>query len=126
MVDRGVRWLYLAGGWIFLALGAAGIVLPVLPTTPFVLLAAWCFSRGSTRLHRWLLDNRTFGPTIRAWEEHRVIPLRIKMLASAVMLLLVGSMLVGANAARPANIAAVLLVAVGLTFIWSKPSAPRH
>jgi len=56
-------------------------VVPVLPTTPFVLLAAACYLRASTRLHDRLLRSRTFGPTIVAWQEHRAIPPRAKALA---------------------------------------------
>ena len=58
-------------GILFVVLGAIGAVLPLLPTTPFVLVAAWCFARSSPRLHRWLLESRLFGPMLRDWEENR-------------------------------------------------------
>jgi len=54
-------------------LGAAGVLLPLLPTTPFLILAAYCFSRGSPKLHAWLVNHRIFGPPIRDWREHRAI-----------------------------------------------------
>lgn len=76
-----MRALFLALGTIFLGLAALGVVVPVLPTTPFVLLAAACYLRASTRLHKWLLASHTFGPTIAAWQEHRAIPPRAKALA---------------------------------------------
>jgi len=78
---RPVRAVFFVLGTVFLCLAALGIVVPVLPTTPFVLLAAACYLRSSTRLHDRLLRSRTFGPTILAWQEHRAIPPRAKALA---------------------------------------------
>ena len=76
-----VRWVYLLLGWIFFGLGVAGIVLPVVPATPFMLMALWGFSRSSPRLEAWLLAHRVFGASLRAWKAHRVIPLRGKLVA---------------------------------------------
>ena len=86
-VRRPVWWraLWLLAGLVALGLGIAGIFLPLLPTTPFVLLAAACFSRGSTRCERWLLNHRTFGPMVRDWRRHRAIPRRARWLAFAMM-----------------------------------------
>jgi hypothetical protein len=80
-----VRWVLTAAGFVSVSLGIAGIVLPVLPTTPFMLLAAACFARSSPRFHRWLLAHRTFGPIVREWERHRAIPYRTKLWAIALM-----------------------------------------
>ena len=77
--------LWRIAGALSLALGAIGIVVPVLPTTPFVLLAAFCFARGSPAVHRWLLANRMFGPMLRDWEAHRSIERRTKIWAIAMM-----------------------------------------
>ncbi len=117
-----VRWLFLLSGWACLALATVGIFLPVLPTTPFVLLAAWCFSKGSERLHQRLLANPTFGPSIRVWEEHRLIPLPIKILATSIMLTFTSFMMLGTAAPALAKISAAFLVTWGLIFIWTKPS----
>jgi len=76
--------LRLLGG-ACLALGVAGVVLPLLPTTPFLLVAAWCFARSAPGLERWLLEHRRLGPPVRAWREHRVVPLRAKLLAAALL-----------------------------------------
>lgn len=75
-VPRGMsgRWLFLAVGWTCVGLGSLGLVLPLLPTTPFLLLAAWAFGRSSPRWRRWLRHHRRFGSLMRAWEDHRVIP----------------------------------------------------
>lgn len=79
------RWLWLLAGALSLLLGVIGIVVPLLPTTPFVLLAAACFSRGSARWERWLLAHRLFGPMVRDWREHRAVPLRAKQFAIVMM-----------------------------------------
>jgi uncharacterized membrane protein YbaN (DUF454 family) len=80
-----VRVLLVLAGTVFVALGIAGAVLPVLPTTPFLLLAAACYARASTRFYNRLLNNRTFGPLIREWQRHRSIPYRTKLTAIGLM-----------------------------------------
>jgi uncharacterized membrane protein YbaN (DUF454 family) len=82
-----MRWLYLVLAYVALALGAIGVVVPGLPTTPFLLLAAWAASRGSERLHRWLYGNRYFGPPLRCWEEERAVPRRAKAVAVSLLLI---------------------------------------
>jgi len=80
-----MRITCLALGMGCVALGIAGIFLPLLPTTPFMLLAAACFARSSERFHDWLLNHRIFGTTVRAWQQHRSIPRRAKWLAILTM-----------------------------------------
>ncbi len=77
-------WTLLGG--LCLLLGAIGVFLPLLPTTPFVLLAAACFARSSPRLHHWLLQHRLFGPMLQDWEQKHCIPCRIRNLALLMML----------------------------------------
>lgn len=72
-------------GCIAVVLALLGVFLPLLPTTPFLLLASACFVRGSDRLHRWLLDNRVFGEYLRNFESGQGIPLRAKIVAITVM-----------------------------------------
>lgn len=81
-----VRWLLLGAGTVCVALGLVGLFLPVLPTTPFMLLAAACYARASRRFYHWLLSNRTFGPMIHEWRKHHSIPYRTKIVAIALML----------------------------------------
>lgn len=81
---RALLWLC---GVVALILAVIGIVVPGLPTTPFVLLAGACFVRASPRAHAWLLRNRTFGPMLREWEEHHSVPRRIKRIGLIAMAL---------------------------------------
>lgn len=71
--------------YISLSLGVAGIALPLLPTTPFVLLAAWCASRSSPAFEAWLHEHRTFGPVIRNWRDKRAVPAHAKWLAGGML-----------------------------------------
>ena len=79
------RILWLAGGLMSLALGIIGAVLPLLPTTPFVLLAAFCFARSSPRLQAWLENDPRFGPMIENWRRHGAISVRTKIYSLGVM-----------------------------------------
>lgn len=80
-----IRALLLIGGTISLSLGAIGIFLPILPTTPFLLIAAACYLRSSERMHKWLLNNKWFGEYIRNYQEGRGIPLKTKIVAVTVL-----------------------------------------
>ncbi len=81
----GVRWIFVTLGCACVALGVVGMALPVMPTTVFLIIAAWAFSRGSPRLCRWLFDHPTLGRTVRGWHETRAISVRAKIAAVAGM-----------------------------------------
>jgi uncharacterized membrane protein YbaN (DUF454 family) len=83
--QRVVRALLMVAGTICLGLGAIGIFLPVLPTTPFLLLAAGCYLRSSERLHKWLLSNRWFGEYIKNYQAGRGIPMKTKIIALSML-----------------------------------------
>lgn len=83
--QRVISALLLVAGTISLALGAIGIFLPILPTTPFLLLSAACYLRSSKRMHKWLLSNRWFGEYIRNYQEGRGIPLKTKIATVIVL-----------------------------------------
>lgn len=117
---RPVRRLWLVAGSLCLLLGTIGIVVPLLPTVDFYVMAAYCFSRGSRRWERWLLNHPRIGPLVRDWRADRSVPLRAKWLATLSM---TASCLWAAHA-LPARIAwipaaACLLVAA---YLWSRPT----
>ena len=85
MLSLWKTWLLRGAGLLTLTLGLIGIVVPLLPTTPFLLLSAACFARSSQRLYNWLLAHRWFGPTIRDYRLHRAVSLRAKVLALALL-----------------------------------------
>jgi hypothetical protein len=78
-----VRYAFAALGTLFLLLGIVGAFLPVLPTTPFLLLATACYARSSRRFYNWLMNHPAFGPLIIEWRTYRSIPWRIKLVAVA-------------------------------------------
>ena len=115
------RQLWIAAGCTCVALGAAGVVLPLLPTTPFVLLAAWCFARSSPRLHDWLLAHRLFGPLIANWREHRAISRIAKRASLLSMAAVLGiSWVAGVDWHVLAIQAGVLSITAG--FILTRPN----
>lgn len=83
--DSVKRTLFVLVGTFFLAIGFVGIIIPVLPTTPLLLLAAACYLRGSERLHRWMIENRIFGEFIRDYTEGRGIKPRQKVITLAFL-----------------------------------------
>ena len=74
------RIILLSIGWICVGLGFIGIFIPGLPTTIFLIIALWAFTKSSKKLRIWLLNHKKFGPFLRDWQEHRVVPLRAKIL----------------------------------------------
>ena len=89
-----VRGVFAALGATFLAIGAIGIFVPVLPTVPLWLVAAACFARSSSRIYNWMLNHHHFGPGIREWRHHRSIPYRAKRTALALLTVSFGLTLV--------------------------------
>ncbi|EMF6668277.1 DUF454 family protein [Serratia marcescens] len=81
------RGLLIILGWLAVVLATLGVVLPLLPTTPFLLLAAWCFARSSPRFHHWLLYRSWFGSYLRHWQQHRALPPGAKWKAVLVIVL---------------------------------------
>jgi uncharacterized membrane protein YbaN (DUF454 family) len=120
-----LRWLLIAAGVLATLLGIVGALVPVLPTTPFLLVAAACFARASPKLDRMLTESKTFGPTILEWREHRSIRWRTKLVAIGLM-----SAMIALSATLFVHPwwAKALLVAVGVAtgaWLWSIPSRDR-
>lgn len=116
------RGLLLLAGFISLVLAGLGVVLPGLPTTPFVLLAAACFAKGSPRWHAWLLNHRWMGPMVRDWESNRSLPRRVKVLAITMMVSMVG-LSVWQLSGKPWVQGAIALAGlVGVVVVWRIPT----
>jgi uncharacterized membrane protein YbaN (DUF454 family) len=79
------HYLLMTIGWLSVILGVIGAFLPILPTTPFILFAAWCFARSSERFHKWITDNKYFGPIITEWENGNGISRKIRTRALLMM-----------------------------------------
>ena len=90
VIFAGVKHFLTILGTFSLALAVAGIFLPLLPTTPLLLLAAWCFVRSSPRLYEWLMEHPKLGPYIRNFRENRAIPLHVKVVSIALIWLTIG------------------------------------
>ncbi|MEL6127662.1 MAG: YbaN family protein [Pseudomonadota bacterium] len=118
-----MRALWFIGGLVSMGLGMVGAAVPLLPTVPFMLLAAFCFARSSTRLHDWLLDHRVFGPPIHAWRENGAISRRAKVYATVSIAAAFSLSLILDVRALILLIQAGVLLCV-LLFIWTRPDGP--
>ena len=118
---RGLRrWLWLLLAWIALALGVIGVVVPGLPTTPFILLSAWAAARGSTRLHAWLQSHRVFGPMIRDWQTQGAVSRRAKRAAVLTMALCAVIFFLTAPHWWMAAIGTAIMTIVAI-WLWRRP-----
>ncbi|CAH1650625.1 putative Inner membrane protein YbaN [Chelatococcus asaccharovorans] len=117
-----IRGVYLALGLFFMALGFVGAFLPVLPTTPFLILAASCFARSSRRLERWLIEHPWFGPMLQEWRLRGAIPRRAKFMALAGMTAGFLLFLTGSEPSPVLTAAVAILMLCGLAYVFSRPS----
>jgi uncharacterized protein len=116
------RPLWLGLGWFFVGLGALGVVTPVLPTTPFLLLASFFFLRSSPRHHAWLRRSRLFGPFLSDWDRHHGIRRPVKIGAVSLTATVAGISLWLADLSPALLALAVALVAVGIAVILRLPT----
>jgi len=120
------RAIYLVLGWLFVALAVLGVFLPLLPTTPFVLLASSCFLKSSPRARQWLVNSRLFGPFLRDWEEHHGVRRPVKILAFVVVLAVIALSLFR-DLQWAVRTLIVVLGSVGLAVVWRLPTIdPSH
>lgn len=120
-----MKFLWITAGAISLALGIIGIFLPILPTTPFVLLTAFCWAKSSDRLYQKLLRHHLFGKMIRDWQQHRAVPRRAKYLAISMMSLSVIGLFYrfwGGEKIIIAVISAIFCLSVAI-WMWRLPDA---
>ena len=112
------RAFLIVAGLLSVVVGAIGIIVPLLPTTPFLLLAAVCFVRSSDRLYRWLTTNRVFGSYLRNYQEHRAMPAGMKWCAISVLWLTIGLSIVAIDH-LPVRVLLVV-VAIGVTILIAR------
>ena len=115
------RHFYFLAGWTSLALGAVGVALPLLPTVPFVILAAFCFARSSPQLEAWLVEHPHFGHHILAWREHRAISRKGKVAATIAFAASVIAALIFAP--WPWLLVPTFAALIGGSWIWTRPEA---
>lgn len=119
-----LRLLYLTAGLACVGLGVLGMFLPVLPTTPFLLLAVWAFARSSRRLESWLLEHPRFGPRLRAFRTDRVVPVSVKLTAWGWMAFSLGAMIVSGRVPWPGVALTAGLMGWGVYYLARCPSRP--
>jgi uncharacterized membrane protein YbaN (DUF454 family) len=123
MIRHSARLFWVVLGSLALVLGAAGLVLPLLPTTPFILVAAFAFARSSPRLHSWLVQHRVFGPLIENWQRYGAISRRAKV-AGLLSLMAVFGMSLLLGAPSHALVVQAIVLPVSGIFISSRPLPP--
>jgi uncharacterized membrane protein YbaN (DUF454 family) len=125
MLSRAARIGWLLIGLVALGLGAIGIALPLLPTTPFVLLAAFAFAQSSEKLHQWLLDHNVFGPLIDNWHRYGAISRRAKVVSVVSM---IAVLVISLAMAAPAVVIwlQVLVLGAAALFILTRPLPPEE
>ena len=124
MITHAKRLTLILIGFISLALGALGIFVPLLPTTPFLLLSAFAFANSSERMHQWLLDHNIFGPLIDNWRQHRAISRRAKVVS---ILSMIAILLITVLMPVPTYVIVIqaLVLSTTATFVLSRPLPPQ-
>ena len=124
---RGVwRMMYLTLAGVFFVLGIIGIVLPGLPTTPFLLLTSYFLARSWPRMHRMLLANKLVGPFLRQWQQHRAVKLRTKIHAAVLVCVVMALFIYFSNLSTALMATVLALASLGLLVIYRLPSADRE
>ena len=109
------RYLLISLGWLCVILGAIGAFLPILPTTPFLILALVCFSKSSPRFHKMLLNNKWFGPILQEWEKNKTVSRQVKLRA---MVLVIASFSISILILSGRIGLQLMLFAIGFSALW--------
>jgi uncharacterized membrane protein YbaN (DUF454 family) len=120
-----LRFLWVGLGCLFVGLGAIGAVVPGMPTTVFLVLAAACFIRSSQRLYDWLISNKTFGPYLKDYREGKGIPRRAKVLALSMIVIFVSFAVFYAIEATQIKVLVGLIGLIGFLFVFFKVPAAK-
>ena len=117
-----MRFFWISAGLIALAVGVAGIVLPLVPTVPLVLLASFCFAKSSTRLHGWLISHKIFGPMILDWNRSGAVSRKAKQAATISIIAIIG-ISVAVSVPQHVIIIQIVTLTCVLLFIWTRPNS---
>jgi uncharacterized membrane protein YbaN (DUF454 family) len=120
------RILIFTLGHVFLALGIAGAILPLLPTTPFLLLAAYCYSKSSERMHGWIIRHKYLGPPMRDWQESGVIGIKAKVIATIMISAVIAWRFPLLAVQLWIKLLATAVLIGVLIFIWTRPSRAKR
>lgn len=118
------KYSYLSLGGLCVALGTIGVLVPGLPTTVFMIVALWAFTKSSPKMRDWLYNHRHFGPALQNWVKHRSIPTRARQIALAS--LLISALVIGQTVSGLACLAFILFVCTPVaSFLWTLPTNPE-
>lgn len=122
--NRYIRHIWLFIGFAALLLASLGIILPLLPVTPFILVAVYAFARSSKRYYRWLIEHKVFGSLIENWQEHKAIDIKSKTMSTiSIVAILIVSIILGVNSTL---IWAQGFILTGVViFLLSRPLPPQ-
>ena len=118
-----MRIVYFSLGWVMVALGVIGIILPVMPGVVFLIVAAWCFARSSPRFEAWLLDHPTFGKPLRDWRATGAIPRRAKAMACAGMTIGFVAFWFSVHPSLPLTAGVAVMFLACAAYVVSRPAA---
>jgi uncharacterized protein len=119
------RLIYLGVGWLSLGMAVAGIILPILPTTPMLLVAVWAFGKSSPELAEKIRSHRVFGPPVRDWQDHGVITFKAKALAIAIMALMGAWLWIFGSLPVWLTLLIIAVMVGAGVFVGSRPSTAR-
>jgi len=119
------RLVFLLGGHLSVVLGIIGAILPVVPSTPFMILAAYCYSKSSPRLHQKILNLPHIGSHVRDWEDHGLISVKAKILSIVLLSVMIGFSIYVLKVTWLKIMLAIIALAIS-TFIFSRPSVKKN